>query len=45
VWYRSRLLSDRLLRRSSAVLLSIAFALVAWIALLGILVNKAAPLE
>lgn len=45
VRYRSRLLSDRLLRRWSAVLLSIAFALVAFISLLGILVNKAAPLE
>jgi hypothetical protein len=43
--YRERLLRDDALRRISAVLLAIAFGIVAWISLLGVFVNKVAPLE
>jgi hypothetical protein len=45
VRYRSRLLTDARLNRMAATLLAICFALVAAIALLGVLINKVAPLE
>jgi hypothetical protein len=45
VRYRSAALNDTQLRRTTAVLLSIAFGLVAFVALMGILVNKVAPLQ
>ncbi len=43
--YRSRLLSDATLRRISMTLLALSFALVSITGLLGILINKFAPLE
>lgn len=43
--YRRRLLTDEWLRRTSATLLVISFVLVAYIALLGVFVNKVAPLD
>ncbi|HJR43644.1 MAG TPA: hypothetical protein VJ812_16230 [Gemmatimonadaceae bacterium] len=43
--YRSRLLSDARLNRMATTLLAICFALVAAVALLGVLINKVAPLE
>lgn len=45
VRYRSRLLSDPRLRRMSTTLLSICFVLVAALSLLGVFINKVAPLE
>jgi hypothetical protein len=45
VRYRSAVLNDTQLRQTTAVLLSIAFGLVAFVALMGILVNKVAPLQ
>ena len=43
--YRSLLLSDVMLRRMASTILEVAFALSAAAALLGVLVNKVAPLE
>jgi hypothetical protein len=43
--YRTTLLADDRLRRVTATLLAIAFAVVAFVALLGVFVNKVAPLE
>jgi len=43
--YRERLLGDRALRRMGAALLAICFAIVAYVSLLGVFVNKVAPLE
>ena len=45
VRYRSRLVSDAELRRTITALLAICFVLVAYVAVLGVFVNKAAPLE
>jgi len=45
VRYRSRLLNDAQLRSMATTLLAICFALVAFVALMGIFVNKVAPLE
>jgi hypothetical protein len=45
VRYRSRILTDAHLRRASLILLSICFALVAAVSLLGVFINKVAPLE
>jgi hypothetical protein len=41
--YRATLLSDRSLRRMTMVLLAICFLLVAYISLLGVFINKVAP--
>ena len=43
--YRASMLSDARLNRMSTTLVSIAFVLAAVVGLLGILINKAAPLE
>jgi hypothetical protein len=43
--YRATLLADRSLRNLATTLVLIAFALVSWVALLGVFVNKIAPLE
>jgi hypothetical protein len=43
--YRSTLLGDVRLRRMAATLLAVCFALVAFVALLGVFVNKVAPLQ
>jgi hypothetical protein len=43
--YRSRLLSDPGLNRMAMGLLAVAFLLVTYVALLGVFVNKVAPLE
>lgn len=43
--YRRRLLENEPLRRIGAALLAISFVLVAYISLLGVFVNKVAPLE
>lgn len=43
--YRSRLLGDAALRRIGVTLLAISFAIVAYVSLLGVFVNKVAPLE
>ena len=43
--YRGRFLTDAALRRGGAVMLATAFAIVAWVALLGVFVNKVAPLD
>ena len=43
--FRSRILTDAHLRRASVTLLSICFALVAAVSLLGVFINKVAPLE
>ena len=45
VRYRSTLLIDAPLRRMSTALLAICFLLVSAVSLLGVLVNKVAPLE
>jgi hypothetical protein len=45
VRYRSRLLSDAQLRSMTTALLAICFLLVSFVALLGVFVNKVAPLE
>ena len=44
VRYRSRVLSDARLRGMATTLLAICFALVAFVSLMGIFVNKVAPL-
>ena len=43
--YREHLLSDRRLHRIAVSLLTLAFALTAAVSLLGVLINKVAPLE
>jgi hypothetical protein len=43
--YRGRLLSDPRLNRMASMLMAIAFALAGVVGLLGILINKVAPLE
>jgi len=43
--YRQRFLSDDALRRLSVTFLAISFAIVAYISLLGVFINKVAPLE
>jgi hypothetical protein len=43
--YRARLLSDGQLRGMAMTLLGICFVLVAYISILGVLINKVAPLE
>lgn len=45
VRYRSRVLQNSSLRNLSMVLLSISFALVAFVSLMGVFVNKVAPLD
>ncbi len=45
VRYRNSLLADRPLRRAAAWLTAIAFAIVAFVAVLGVFVNKVAPLQ
>lgn len=45
VQYRSQFLSDLRLRRFATTLLAICFALVAAVGVLGILINKVAPLQ
>lgn len=45
VRYKTTLLSDPRLRRMSSTLLAICFALVAVVAVLGVFINKVAPLE
>jgi hypothetical protein len=45
VWRsRARLFSDRPLRRVSMILLAICFVIVAYVSLLGVFINKVAPL-
>ena len=43
--YRSQLLSDESLNRMVTMMLAICFAVVSFVALLGVFVNKVAPLE
>lgn len=43
--YRRRLLHEASLRRMATALLAIVFALVAYVSLLGVFVNKVAPLQ
>jgi hypothetical protein len=43
--YRATLLADRSLRRLATAMMLVAFALVSCVALLGVFVNKIAPLE
>jgi hypothetical protein len=43
--HRSRLLSEPIVRRLVATLTAICFVLVSYVALLGVFVNKVAPLE
>ena len=43
--YRGRLLADDGLRRMAAVVLTISFVVVAFVALMGVFVNKVAPVE
>lgn len=45
VRYRSRLLTDSSLRRTAITLLVICFILVAGVSLLGVFINKVAPLD
>ena len=45
VRYRSRVLHDASLRNMAAVLLAICFALVSFVSLMGVFVNKVAPLQ
>jgi heme A synthase len=45
VRYRSRLLSDAHLRGMATLLLTICFVLVSFVAILGVFINKVAPLE
>lgn len=45
VRYRSRLLRDASLRRLSMCLLAVCFVLVAGVSLLGVFINKVAPLQ
>jgi hypothetical protein len=43
--YRERFLEDRALRRFGGALLTTCFVLVAYVSLLGVFVNKVAPVE
>jgi hypothetical protein len=43
--YRSRVLNDAALRNMTAVLLAVAFVLVSFVSLMGVFVNKMAPLQ
>ncbi len=43
--YRRRFVTDAALRRGGAAMLAISFGIVAYISLLGVFVNKVAPLE
>ena len=45
VRYRSQLLSDAQLNRMATTLLAICFVLVSFVAILGVFINKVAPLE
>jgi hypothetical protein len=45
VRYRSRVLHDASLRNMAAILLTICFALVSFVSLMGVFVNKVAPLQ
>lgn len=45
VRYRRTALGDPALRRMAGVLLGVAFAIVVWVSLLGVFVNKVAPLD
>ena len=45
VRYRSRVLHDASLRNMAAILLAICFALVSFVSLMGVFVNKVAPLQ
>lgn len=45
VQYRSRVLYDASLRRMAAILLAICFGLVSFVSLMGVFVNKVAPLQ
>jgi len=45
VRYRSSVLHDASLRNMAAILLAIAFALVSFVSLMGVFVNKVAPLQ
>lgn len=45
VHYRTHLLSDRHLNRTATALVAVCFALVAYLSILGVFVNKVAPLE
>jgi hypothetical protein len=45
VRYRSRLLTDAQLRGMATAVLAICFALVSFVAILGVFINKVAPLE
>lgn len=45
VRYRSTLLRDAQLRKMAMILLAVSFALVSFVGLMGILVNKVAPLQ
>ncbi len=45
VRYRSKLLSDRQLNSMATTLLAICFLLVSFVGVLGVFINKVAPLE
>ena len=45
VRYRSRVLQDASLRNMAAIFLAICFALVSFVSLMGVFVNKVAPLQ
>ena len=45
VRYRSRMLQDPLLRRLSMALLAVSFVLVSFVSVMGMFVNKVAPLD
>jgi hypothetical protein len=43
--YRSRFVRDAAMRRLGAAMLALSFAIVAYVSLLGVFINKVAPLE
>ena len=43
--YRSRMVQDASMRNMAIMLLAVAFALVAYASLMGMFVNKVAPLQ
>ena len=45
VRYRSRVVADASLRNMTITLLAICFVLVAFVSLMGVFVNKVAPLQ
>lgn len=45
VRYRAQLLRDRVLRRMATTLLAVCFLLVSFVSILGVFINKVAPLE